>query len=118
MKKHKSLEHLDQDIRDHIERETEDNIARGMTPEDARSAALRKFGNVTLVKEDTRRVWNPVWVEQLFQDLRYCFLLQIFGGFFHVSFDMRFSPSMVNKEMEGEVGPGDVWSPEIGRAHV
>jgi putative ABC transport system permease protein len=72
MRKHKSLEHLDQDIRDHIERETEDNIARGMTPEEARRAARLKFGNVTLVKEDTRRVWNPMWVEQLFQDLRYC----------------------------------------------
>src|SRR3984885_3327402 len=66
------LENLDQDIRDHIERETEDNIARGMSPEEARTAALRKFGNVTLVKEDTRRVWNAAWVEQLFQDLRYC----------------------------------------------
>jgi len=72
MKKHKSLEHLDQDIRDHIERETEDNIARGMAPEEAGRAARLKFGNVTLVKEDTRRVWNPVWVEQLLQDLRYC----------------------------------------------
>jgi putative ABC transport system permease protein len=72
MKKHKSLADLDQDIRDHIERETEDNLGRGMSPEEARAAALRKFGNVGLVKEDTWRVWNPVWLEQLLQDLRYC----------------------------------------------
>jgi hypothetical protein len=38
---------LDQDIRDHIEKETQDNIERGMPPEEARYAALRKFGNVT-----------------------------------------------------------------------
>jgi hypothetical protein len=38
------MEDLDRDIRDHIERETEDNIARGMTPEEARYAAFRKFG--------------------------------------------------------------------------
>src|SRR5439155_13706093 len=65
------LEDLDQDIRDHIERETQDNIERGMPPEEARYAAVRKFGNVTRVKEETREVWSFVWVEQLWQDIRY-----------------------------------------------
>jgi putative ABC transport system permease protein len=64
------MEDLDRDIRDHIERETEDNIARGMTPEEARYAAFRKFGNVTRVKEETREVWSLVWLEQLLQDIR------------------------------------------------
>ena len=61
---------LDHDIRDFIERETQDNIERGMPPEEARYAALRKFGNVIRVKEDTREVWTSVWLEQLWQDLR------------------------------------------------
>jgi putative ABC transport system permease protein len=65
------LEDLDQDIRDHIERETQDNIERGMPPEEARYAALRKFGNVTRVQEETREVWIVVWLEQLLQDVRY-----------------------------------------------
>jgi putative ABC transport system permease protein len=65
------LEELDADIREHIERETQDNIERGMSPEDARYAALRKFGNVTRVKEDTREVWSIVWLEELSQDIRY-----------------------------------------------
>jgi predicted permease len=64
------LEELDQDIRDHIERETQDNMERGMSPEEARYAARRKFGNVTRVKEDTREVWSVVWLELLLQDLR------------------------------------------------
>jgi len=64
------MEHLDEDIHDFIERETQDNIERGMPPEEAHSAALRKFGNVTRVKEDTREVWSFVWVEQLWQDVR------------------------------------------------
>ena len=64
------LEDLDQDIRDHIERETQDNMERGMSPEEARYAAVRKFGNVTRVKEDTRAVWTFVWLELLLQDLR------------------------------------------------
>ena len=65
------MDDLDQDIRDFIERETKDNIERGMPPEEARYAALRKFGNVTRIKEDTREVWTFVWLEQLLQDVRY-----------------------------------------------
>ena len=65
------LEDLEQDIRDHIETETQDNIDRGMSPEEARYAAIRKFGNVTRVKEDTREVWTFVWLEQLLQDVRF-----------------------------------------------
>jgi putative ABC transport system permease protein len=65
------MEDLDQDIRDFIERETQDNIGRGMPPEEARYAALRKFGNVTRVKEETREVWSFLWLEQLLQDIRY-----------------------------------------------
>src|SRR6516164_11848684 len=62
---------LDQDIRDFIERETQDNIERGMSSEEARNAALRKFGNVTRVKEETWELWSFVWLEQLWQDLRF-----------------------------------------------
>src|SRR5437879_5653510 len=70
MKDH-PLSDLDADIRDHIERETQDNIARGMSPDEARRAALRTFGNVALVHEDARAVWIPVWVDQFRQDVRY-----------------------------------------------
>lgn len=65
------LDHLGNDIRDHIERETQENIERGMSPEEARAAAVRKFGNVTRVMEETRAVWISVWLEQLLQDIRY-----------------------------------------------
>jgi putative ABC transport system permease protein len=65
------LDDVDRDIRDHIEMEVHDNIERGMTAEEARFEALRKFGNVTLVQEDTRAVWRAMWLEHLMQDLRY-----------------------------------------------
>jgi predicted permease len=65
------LEELDQDIRDHIERETQDNIDRGMSPEEARYVALRKFGNVTRVKEEAREVWSFLWLEELLEDVRF-----------------------------------------------
>jgi len=64
-------EDLDQDIRDHIERETQDNIERGMSPQEARYAAVRKFGNVMRVKEEVRAVWSAVWIEQLLEDTRF-----------------------------------------------
>ena len=69
----RSLESLDEEIRDHIERETQDQIDRGLSPGEARAAALRKFGSVTLAKEDARAVFAPAWFEQLLQDGRYAF---------------------------------------------
>src|SRR6266851_898007 len=71
MNRYRALDELDADIRDHIERETADNIERGMTPSDARDAALRKFGNVVLAKKDARAVWIPIWFDQLLQDAGY-----------------------------------------------
>jgi len=71
MRRKRMLEGLDEDIRDHIARETQDNLERGMTPQEARYAAMRKFGNVMRVKEETREVWSVVWLEQLWQDIRY-----------------------------------------------
>ena len=66
-----ATEHLDDDIQDHIRRETEENIARGMAPDEAAAAARRAFGNVALTREAVRAVWIPLWWDQCVQDLRY-----------------------------------------------
>jgi hypothetical protein len=39
-------------------------MEQGMSPDEARGAALRKFGNVLQVTEDTRAVWRWVWAER------------------------------------------------------
>ncbi len=65
------MEDLNQDIHDYLERETQDNIERGLPPEEARYAALRKFGNVTRVKEEAWELWSFVWLEQLWQDIHF-----------------------------------------------
>src|SRR5215831_15060427 len=70
-RRNRHLEDLDRDIQDHIELETQDNIERGMSPEDARSAALRAFGNVTRIREDTREVWTVMWLDRLKQDVAF-----------------------------------------------
>jgi predicted permease len=67
------LSDLEADIQNHIEIETQDNIGRGMAPEEARYAAIRKFGNVTRVMEDTREVWAIAWLDHLTQDIRFAF---------------------------------------------
>ena len=59
------------DIRDHLELATQDNIDRGMSPEAARLAALRKFGNPTRAAEETYAVWHWMALERLRQDVRY-----------------------------------------------
>ena len=61
-RRRRALADLDQDIREHLERETQENIERGMSPADARAAALRKFGNVGLIEEQTRAVWRRPWI--------------------------------------------------------
>ncbi|HEU5352637.1 MAG TPA: ADOP family duplicated permease [Terracidiphilus sp.] len=42
-----------------------------MQPEQAKQTAKRKFGNVLLAVEDSRRVWGAVWLENLLRDIRY-----------------------------------------------
>ncbi len=70
--RHRAEQELDDEIRDYIERETQDNISAGMPPAKARQAAQRKFGRPVLnIKEDTRAVWGWVWIERLGQDLRH-----------------------------------------------
>src|SRR4051812_38105689 len=65
------IEHLDDDIQDHIRLETEENIARGMAPDEAATAARRAFGNIALTREAVRAVWIPLWWDQCVQDVRY-----------------------------------------------
>jgi hypothetical protein len=71
VRRKRALDGLGQDIRDHIERETQDNIDKGMTPEEARRQALIRFGNVALITEDTQAVWGWPFLDAIRQDLRY-----------------------------------------------
>jgi hypothetical protein len=67
----RALDGLDDDIRDHIERETQDNIDGGLAPDEARRQAMLSSGNVALAKEDTRVVWVSRRIDELQQDIRY-----------------------------------------------
>ncbi len=62
---------LEDEMRFHLERETEHNLRRGMSPEDAHYAALKSFGPMERSKEECRDVRRVRLIEEFFQDLRY-----------------------------------------------
>jgi putative ABC transport system permease protein len=61
---------LEEELAFHLERETEKNIARGMTPVDARREAYRRFGGVERHRERTREAWGIRGLEGLGRDAR------------------------------------------------
>ncbi len=70
-RRRRALAGLDQEIRDHIERETQDNLDRGMSPEEAHRRAMLAFGSVALAREDTYDVWAWRWLREALQDCHY-----------------------------------------------
>ena len=61
---------LDEEIRDHLDRQIEFNLAGGMSPEEARLAALRRLGNPLLLRDTTRATWSWSGMEQCARDVR------------------------------------------------
>ncbi len=55
----------------YLQIETDQNIARGMPPEEARYAARKKLGNTTQIREEIYRMNTASFLEMLWQDLRY-----------------------------------------------
>jgi predicted permease len=62
---------LDDELRFHIERQAEQHQARGLSPEEARYAALREFGRVAQIQEECRDTRGTNVIENLFRDLRF-----------------------------------------------
>jgi predicted permease len=74
-------EELDQELSDelafHLEKQIEQNLAAGMSAEEARYAALRSFGGVEQVKEECRDAWGVRFIDNLLQDIRFCFRMLV-----------------------------------------
>jgi len=62
---------LDEELRYHIEQQTEQNVRLGMNPEEARYAAHKAFGGVEQAKERSRDARGVRWLEDIWHDLRY-----------------------------------------------
>lgn len=61
---------LQRELQSDLELEEEEQRERGLSPEEARYAAQRAFGNPTLIREQTRAVWSWTMLENLLRDLR------------------------------------------------
>lgn len=62
---------LNAELKDHLDRLTAENIAAGMSSDEAGRAALRAFGNPTLLRDQARATWSWAAAESLLRDLRY-----------------------------------------------
>ena len=69
--RNRNAQRLNDEIQFHLDQQIAENITAGMSREEARYAAMRAFGNPTFLKEETRNTWGWVWLENLFQDIRY-----------------------------------------------
>jgi predicted permease len=73
---------LDEELQYHLERKIEERVARGLTPEEARYAALRDMQGIEQRKEECRDMRGMNGIDNLFQDLRYgCRMLAKNRGF-------------------------------------
>ncbi|MYD86448.1 MAG: hypothetical protein F4Y14_09905, partial [Acidobacteria bacterium] len=69
-RRHRQESELDEEIRFHLANEAEELMAAGMSPREARAAAQRDFGNVTLTRELTREAWGWAPAERFLHDIR------------------------------------------------
>src|SRR6266849_6151089 len=70
------------ELQAYLEIETDENIARGMSPEEARYASSRKLGNPALIREEIYHMNSIGFVETLGKDLRFGVrLLRLNPGF-------------------------------------
>ena len=70
-RRQRPVDDLEEEIRAHLAMEEQENREAGMPAEEAHYAALRRFGNVTRAREQSREAWGWHWLETLLQDLRY-----------------------------------------------
>jgi predicted permease len=64
-------EDLERELRSDLELEEEEQRERGVSPEEARYAALRAFGNAALIREQAHEAWQWVVLNRLLQDVQY-----------------------------------------------
>jgi predicted permease len=69
LSRRRRYDELSESIREHLDEKIEDLIEDGLSREEATHKARREFGNVTLIEERSREVWQWPRLESLFQDL-------------------------------------------------
>jgi len=71
LRRDRADEQLQDELQFHLDQQIAENVAAGATPEEARRAALRTFGNPTTLRDQTRNTWSWQWLEMFLRDLRF-----------------------------------------------
>jgi predicted permease len=62
---------LDEEMQFHLEQAIGERVAAGASPQEARKAAMREFGNPAVLREEARSGWNWGWLDTLARDVKY-----------------------------------------------
>jgi hypothetical protein len=71
MKQSRVEREIDEELRSHLEMRAADNMAQGMTKEEASRDARLRFGNPVVVKESVQAADVALGIESFFADLKY-----------------------------------------------
>ena len=71
LRRRRKEDELREELEFHLAEEADERRTGGLSEDQARRAAYRDLGNVTLLREDARTLWTWTFLEQLTQDLRY-----------------------------------------------
>jgi hypothetical protein len=99
---------IDEELRSHLEMRTADNIAEGMTEEEARHSARLLFGNPLVIKEHVQSVDLALGVESFVADLRYALRSECFRK------SETMHPSFCPSGLDLQTLPGPFWISQRG----
>ena len=71
LRKSRVEKELSEELRFHLEKLVEEKVGQGLTPQEARCAALRELGGIEQIKEECRDTRRVNYIENFFQDIRY-----------------------------------------------
>ena len=67
----RETDRLDAEMRFHLDQEVAERVRAGATPDEARSSAMREFGNPAVLRDEARRSWSWGWLETIARDVRF-----------------------------------------------
>jgi len=71
LRRNHEAQRLDDELRFHLDQQIAENVATGMSAQEARYAAMQSFGNPTELRDKTRETWSWTWLDLLLRDVRY-----------------------------------------------
>src|SRR5882724_4225656 len=71
LRRNHEAQRLDDELRFHLDQQIAENVAAGMSAQEARYAAMQSFGNPTELRDKTRETWSWTWLDLFLRDVLY-----------------------------------------------